>query len=168
MFMYRDFYDLLIRRLKPGDSVVEMGTFYGQGLIYLAQNTSDVTIYGVDSFKVSDAPFHPEGYGDEDFYQHVLKNIRDSGTGGTVHLVRGSSPEVADRFEDRSMDCVFIDAAHDEDSVATDIEAWRGKVKPGGILAGDDYIAPWGVIPAVDKKFPDRKLVGQAWWTEVQ
>ena len=50
-------------------------------------------------------------------------------------------------------DFVYIDAAHDEASVAADLEAWAPLVRPGGILAGHDYVKArhCGVVQAVNK-----------------
>lgn len=47
---------------------------------------------------------------------------------------------------------VYIDAAHDYESVAADIAAWWPRVLDGGILAGHDYDATHpGVVQAVDE-----------------
>ena len=43
------------------------------------------------------------------------------------------------RFAEGSLDFVFIDAAHDYDSVKEDIEYWSTKVRKGGIVSGHDY-----------------------------
>ncbi len=43
-------------------------------------------------------------------------------------------------FEDNSLDFVYIDANHEYDYVKQDITEWTKKVKPGGIVAGHDYI----------------------------
>jgi predicted O-methyltransferase YrrM len=48
----------------------------------------------------------------------------------------------------KSLDFVFIDAAHDEDSVRADVAAWSTKIKPGGWLIGHDASWP-GVAPIV-------------------
>jgi len=72
---------------------------------------------------------------------------------------------------------VFLDAGHDEASVAADILAWMPAVRPGGLLAGDDYNNNWpGVNAAVDRLLPAAKAPGTtwvcavhgpcAWWTE--
>lgn len=49
------------------------------------------------------------------------------------------SLKAAERFEDNSLDFVYIDGDHSYEAVMDDITVWVEKVKPGGILAGDDY-----------------------------
>jgi len=56
--------------------------------------------------------------------------------------VRKSSIEAAKDFKDKSLDAVYIDAEHDENSVRSDIKTWRPKVKFGGYLTGHDYYLP--------------------------
>lgn len=85
---------------------------------------------------------------------------------GNVNGVRMPSVDAARMFADGSLDVVYIDAAHDYESVKADILAWRPKLKPGGILAGHDYgpHAP-GVIQAVDELIgkPSR-VYGETTW----
>lgn len=73
-------------------------------------------------------------------------------------------------YEDRSLDFVFIDADHSYAAVAQDIDAWRPKVRSGGILAGHDF-CDWpgfGVMQAVNERFarfevwPGSKGMGDA------
>jgi len=60
------------------------------------------------------------------------------------------------RFAGNSLDFVYIDGDHSYEAVTTDITEWIKKVKPGGIIAGDDYIRShrdkrfYDVIRAVD------------------
>jgi len=49
------------------------------------------------------------------------------------------SMEAVTRFEDRSLDFVYIDAAHDFKNVACDICDWSKKVRYGGVVFGHDY-----------------------------
>jgi hypothetical protein len=42
-------------------------------------------------------------------------------------------------FIDRSIDAVFIDACHSEESVRNDILCWLPKIKEGGVVFGDDW-----------------------------
>ena len=67
------------------------------------------------------------------------------------------STEAASIILDETVDVVYIDARHDYRSVAQDIDAWWPKVRPGGILAGHDYLNTYthgtliSVKPAVDE-----------------
>lgn len=55
-------------------------------------------------------------------------------------LIRELSVEAADLFSDGFFDFVYIDAAHDYQSVLSDLEAWVPKVKKGGYVFGHDYL----------------------------
>jgi len=82
-----------------------------------------------------------------------------------VSFLRMKSREAARRFEEHSLDFVFIDAMHFYEHVKEDIELWLPKIRPGGIIAGDDYglqrfiDIDGGVKRAVDEAFGDR-----VWW----
>jgi hypothetical protein len=74
---------------------------------------------------------------------------------------RLASEPAAELVEDGSLDFVYIDAAHDRESVSRDLAAWFPKVRPGGIIAGHDYIPDrgnCGVKTAVDDFFGARGL----------
>jgi hypothetical protein len=49
-----------------------------------------------------------------------LRFERDS----RVEVIKALSPNVAEQFPDKSMDFVFIDGAHDYESVLNDLHAW--------------------------------------------
>lgn len=57
-----------------------------------------------------------------------------------VRLLRGYSPDVAERFPDGSLDFVYIDGNHSYPAVTADLHAWYPKVRPGGMFAGHDYL----------------------------
>ena len=58
---------------------------------------------------------------------------------GRYHVLRGLSHEVVDKVNDATLDFVYIDANHSYDAVRQDLRDWYPKLKPGGIIAGDDY-----------------------------
>jgi hypothetical protein len=60
--------------------------------------------------------------------------------GSRSSIWRMTSAEGAERIPHSSLDCVYIDARHDFDSVMEDCALWLPKVRPGGILAGHDYL----------------------------
>ena len=74
-----------------------------------------------------------------------------------LHQARFSVPTLA-TFSDHFFDWIYIDANHTYESVRADLEACLSKVRPGGIIAGHDYINTtywkdlnYGVVEAVDE-----------------
>lgn len=57
-----------------------------------------------------------------------------------VNFMKSFSIEAVKGVEDNSLDFVYIDADHQFITVANDIFEWSKKVRPGGIIAGHDYI----------------------------
>lgn len=75
-----------------------------------------------------------------------------------ARLIRRASVDAAREFEDHSLDFVYIDANHVLPYVIEDLHTWSPKVRPGGIIAGHDYVrrkatrkssAPCHVVEAV-------------------
>ncbi len=83
-------------------------------------------------------------------YEAVVKKFEAY---DNVVVIREPSTYAACKFHGNDLDWVYIDGSHDYENVIADLRAWGPKVKPGGLLCGDDY--EWG------KKynFPVRKAV---------
>jgi hypothetical protein len=75
-----------------------------------------------------------------------------------------TSVEAAAQIPPASLDFAYLDGRHDYESVKEDLEAWYDKVRPGGILAGHDYLdgvlpeGVFGVKSAVDEFFAAKRL----------
>lgn len=88
--------------------------------------------------------------------------------GSRSSIWRMTSLEAAERVPHHSLDFAYIDARHDYASVLEDLEAWFDKVRPGGIIAGHDYVdgvgpaGEFGVKSAVDEFFGARGLTVHA------
>lgn len=66
-------------------------------------------------------------------------------------LVKAGSSEAAFRLnQPKQFGFVYIDGAHDHDSVVVDLEAWWPRVSAPGCLAGHDYDVP-DVAKAVNR-----------------
>jgi SAM-dependent methyltransferase len=84
-------------------------------------------------------------------------------------FVKEFSMDALSRFADDSLDFVYIDANHGDPYVTQDITEWYKKVRPGGILAGHDYIRSRGrhggpppkndTIEATNKFTKDNNLI---------
>jgi hypothetical protein len=88
----------------------------------------------------------------------ALNRVQPEIDSGIVSVRRGWSWEEIEQLADESLDWVYLDAAHDFDSVSKDLAAVRTKMRPGGLICGHDYtrwssagIHRWGVVEAVNE-----------------
>jgi hypothetical protein len=109
-------------------------------LSYLAgllRNRPGIKIYAVDLFEKAPMPVYQQEVNVLSIlYNHNLNKTQ------TRHLISDIvdySDKAASRFEDNSVDFVFIDADHEYESVKKDISAWYPKVRSGGVIAGHDF-----------------------------
>ena len=98
----------------------------------------------------------------ERYYRITRERLADHGERSDIW--RMTSVEAAEKVEPQSLDFAYIDARHDYDSVKEDLAAWCDKVRPGGILAGHDYVdgdfveGEFYVKSAVDEFFGERGI----------
>jgi hypothetical protein len=99
---------------------------------------------------------------DEPYFERTRTRL--SPFGDRSEIWRTTSVEAAARVQRASADFVYIDALHDYDSALEDVTHWYPKLRPGGIIAGHDYVdgefpeGAFGVKRAVDGFFGDRGL----------
>lgn len=126
---------------KPHFKMVEVGSFEGISTLLFSKFVD--TVYSVDcyDYKVpleGRIPEHDQSFLEaEKLFIARTKNIKN------IIKIRKTSLEASQDFEIRSLDAVYIDAEHDEESVRADIKIWRPKIKFGGILSGHDYQLPY-------------------------
>jgi hypothetical protein len=132
-----------------------LGNWDGEELVSIDPWLSADPDEYVDRSNVSQGEF-------ERYYEETRERLSRYGSRSTIW--RMTSVEAAAKAPDHSFDFVYIDARHDYASVKEDLEAWASKVRPGGILAGHDYVdgdLPQGefyVKSAVDEFFGDRGI----------
>lgn len=169
-FDYLDYYEYLAQELQDGDTHIELGCWLGKSIIYLAQRLQDqnkkVRLVVVDTF--TGDPADPS-------YTAVLRanggniraafesNIRAAGISDMIEIMEFSTDEAASLIPDSSVASIFIDAAHDQESVHRDLTRWIPKLKGGGFLAGHDYATP-SVRAAVDALLPTAQSLSNTSW----
>lgn len=127
---------------------VEIGTHRGEFADLLLKKWLGKTLVAVDHWQPGYNPQDPASNGNRE------KDFEEARRIATTHrprmsLIRATSAEATNNFEDDSLDFVYIDADHSYDSVISDLSLWWLKIKPGGVLAGHDIICPgepdgWG------------------------
>ena len=183
-FNYECVFDCVIDRLESGANIVEIGVWKGMSIAYAAvkiiQSKKDIKLFAIDSFEGSlgeTKHLDPKNIVSDQIYNVCIKNLDP--VKDVVTIIRNESVEASKMFEDKSLDFVFIDAAHSYDFVKADIEAWLPKVKAGGYIGGHDYLsddpthADGGVTRAVQEIFKDADIremgVGiKSWLVELE
>lgn len=155
-FNFSEVYRHLVRKCDPAGKIVEVGSWKGRSTAFLlveAWNKSPkIEIYAVDTWLGSQEHIDVDSVKNGTLYDEFMANVKP--VSRQLVPLRMTSIQGSNFFPDQSLDSVFIDAAHDYESVRADIAAWLPKVKKGGIIAGHDYMCGWpGVDRAVAEAF---------------
>lgn len=147
--------------------VYEIGSFAGRSTRALGDNCRGL-VHAIDSWDVD--CFAGSGGAivfrtSEEVFNHFYCNMHDLLDSGKV------IPSFCN-WEDfkgtELADFIFIDGDHRYESVRRDIDKAMTLIKPGGTLAGHDYVMPWeGVVKAVDETFPIINKVDSIWWVRL-
>jgi hypothetical protein len=156
---FRDLYAAFAKKLQDGDVFVEVGAWKGQSIIHLAQRLQDqekrVSLWAVDTFEGD------KDTGKQDVFNEFQRNVSAANC-PWITPIKQKSTMAACAFSAGECAGVFIDAAHDYDSVSADLKAWLPKVKEGGIFAGHDIDSP-DVQRALDDAGIQYVTVGRCW-----
>lgn len=138
-FSYSTIYEFVVDIFPDGSKFVEVGCWKGKSSAFMAVEIANsgkkIDFYCVDHWL--GGPDHkgwdilPKLY---DIWTTNMKPLKDY-----FIEMKMSSIDASKKFDDQSLDFVFIDASHEYEDVKSDIEAWMPKVKVGGIIAGHDY-----------------------------
>ena len=116
---------------------VEVGTAEGEFAETLCRHNSNLKLYTIDPFEPHD-DFKELPYTRvfDRFYQTAKERLAKY----NCKIIKDYSLNAVKNFADNSIDFVYIDGNHSFPFVVNDIYEWSKKVKPGGIIAGDDYV----------------------------
>lgn len=151
---------------NEGSHFVEVGSWKGTSSSYMAVEIANsgkkIKFDCVDTWLGS--PEHQKGDQPEvnqgilfEVFQKNMEPVKDY-----YNPIRMDSIEAAKLYEDNSLDFVFIDAAHDTESVINDIKAWFPKVKSGGYICGHDYLQD-SVKIAVRSQLSNHTVNNNSW-----
>lgn len=144
--------------------IAEIGVYKGRGTaiwnVILSNQNIKYDYFAIDHFMGSSE--HDKSF---DYYSTTIENLKP--ISDKINIIRNNSKSESEKYPDEFFDIVYIDASHEYEYVKEDILSWHPKVKPGGVICGDDYISGWpGVVQAVNELFGNKiNIIGkQQWW----
>ena len=159
-FAYTDLYNEMVESAKGGETFVEVGAWFGKSTNHLAtkikESGKDIKFTSVDTWKgTDDEELHQNIVGafNGDIFYEFIDNTVLSDNYGTFDTIKDTSHNAANQFQNGSIDFIMLDAGHSYDSLMEDVKVWYNKVKPGGIISGDDYTVFHGVTQAANEFF---------------
>lgn len=149
--------------LPPGARALEIGSFMGLSAIvfvhgFLAAGNREARLYCVDTWRGSEEHQNLRVVQEDALFDRFLSHIRQAGVESMITPVREASTKAAARFEDRSLDYIFVDGDHSFEGCYADLVAWYPKLKPGGVFIGHDCTPNEGVHQALQKFARERQL----------
>lgn len=173
-FNYENIYKKMVEDSADGSHFVEVGCWKGRSASYMGveilNSNKKIKFDCIDTWEGSEEHLNPNSFHfnkelleDKDWlYNIFLKNVEPIKK--IVNPIRQDSISASKKYTENQLDFVFIDAAHDYESVLNDISNWYPKVKDGSILSGHDY-SHEPVRMAVNDFFKDKKIMvdGDCW-----
>lgn len=174
MFLYDDF----VKTAPKGAILVEIGIALGHSIAHVARaaidaKRDDLQLWAVDPWdghgrngEQQEALGPEPGKGDFGLFLRTMLDCAPEEL-ERIHVVRATSRQASDMFEEQSVSLVMIDACHDEESVWDDISYWMHAIAPGGAIAGDDHEPHYpGVEAACRKHFGNAYVVQGTTWVK--
>ena len=97
-------------------------------------------------------------FGEKTHDKFVEDRLSESISKGVTKIMKEFSDQALMSFPDQYFDFIYLDAAHDIESVKKDVECCKRKIKKDGWLVFNDYVRgdflearSYGVIPAVNE-----------------
>lgn len=127
---------------KKCDVIIEVGSWLGASARFMAKlQPENGKLYAVDTWNGSIEHIQERLPQLSYLFQQFLSNVIHTGLTDTIVPIRMRSVEAAKALN-ISADLIYLDAAHDTDSVCEDVLAWLPHLNPDGVFCGDDWHAP--------------------------
>lgn len=174
-FDYPDIYTAMVQMAPANEEsrFVEVGTWLGRSAAFLAVEIANsgkkIKLDCVDSWEGTGLPGEYEPHKstiESGLLEAFLVNMKP--VDGLYTIERGLSHEVANRYRNKSIDFLFLDAGHSYEAIIADLRAWLPKLKDGAWIAGHDFFnAPDGVGRAVKETFAKFETCGSCWYSRI-
>ena len=164
-------------------TIVEVGSWKGLSTSTMArickENNVEATIIAIDTW-LGAPEFWTWGLQDEtrgeslnringypSVYFTFIKNMKILGHDDMIVPLPLNSVCAFDvlKYYQITADVIYIDAAHEYESVKQDLSLYMKLLNENGMIFGDDYSINWpGVVKAVDELILHKKINGVVWY----
>lgn len=131
----------LLMKSRKKLKVIEIGFGAGYNAKSLLQELDIEMLYCID---INFEGKYVEGTTSVSKFHEDRRQINESmkvlAKTGKVRFIDADSRNAHQLFRSNSVDFVYVDGAHDFNSVLADLTLYYPKVKPGGMLAGHDFV----------------------------
>jgi hypothetical protein len=133
-----------LTHIRQGAICAEIGVWKGDFSAQILRAEKSIELHLIDPWAF-DPRFPQRWYGGaiarnqadmDKVHDSVVSRFRKF---SNVKIKRLHSLEAASLYAVGSLDWVYIDGDHSASAVEKDIRAWFSKIRPGGVLVGDDY-----------------------------
>jgi Methyltransferase domain len=127
--------------LPKGGVGAELGVFKGRFSPVLLRATEAERLHLVDPWYLLTPEWH-WGIGDRstvNALRRILQRLRTEIETGRVEVHVGNDLDVLRRMPDHSLDWAYVDSSHAYDHTVQELALLDRKVRPGGVIAGDDW-----------------------------
>ena len=169
-FDFEKLYKAAVEQIEPkeGTVFVEIGAWFGRSTCYMAEcireSGKNIKFDVVDTWEGTQNSKHlTDPYGGC-VYDVFIDNMTTAGVIDYITPVKTTSHQAAERYDNETLDFVFIDGDHSYDIVRKDIELWLPKVKKAGTIAGHDYFNAPDVRRAVHELLGDKIITFGSCW----
>lgn len=148
--------DYLSFPYRENTKMIEIGSYSGESTLLFASSLAFDNIYCIDPFDGEEEMNLISGKNWEQVKEEFKFNTKyykgnGSELGETkISLIQDYSYNVADQFEDKSIDFIYIDGSHKVEDIRKDIDLYLPKLKNDSFFAGHDYNWP-GVKELLDE-----------------
>lgn len=155
--------------LKPNSICVELGCWIGDSTAYacklLQQLDRNIRWYAVDTWEgspgVEEMAEQIKTINEQKatLFEIFFTNQQLKGDLRPLRILQTQTALAAKAFAMQSVDFVYVDADHSYVGCVRDIKAWYSKLKPGGIMLGDDFV-PSSTHPLFQVEAAVRDAIG--------
>lgn len=146
-----------MKNLPVKGKIAEVGVLAGDLSQWFLTHLKPHELHLIDLFNCPDFPGQNR-FSKKEHESFVNKRFAEEIEQGKVVLKKGYSWDMLSAYESNYFDLIYIDAAHDYQSVKKDLTVSLEKIKPTGRIAMNDYImydhlanSKYGVVQATNE-----------------